>query len=845
MFNNEALDVVIGIVLIYLLYSMLVTLIGEYIATKLGVRARMMRVGIERMLNDGYLVKEAQKKDEELRKSASEEINKGQDNSLKLAEVHKIRVPHKLVSGQSAFSRYFLGESPHFQSSFAGRFYSYPAIKFLSRVQESSNWFSLTKPSYISDDYFADALINMLKDKSSGTTDAQKITYALQYNTQHIQPQTLKVFRGHWENAVGDPANFKINLMKWFNETMDRTTGWYKRKLQLILLLLGLIVATSFNVDTIRIIRILSKDKEARGQLVAIGVQMAKDSIKYKNYQHAASDTSRGHAVLDSGLSHVIKDISSANLILGIGWRLDTLTIADNYELKTKDVSYTTAHKSAGANNQLNMALKRLQLTARNDAGQLRALCQDSTETYLNIIVLSNGGTLPGKNAPVLAVQEDNLAKLKKSIQVQKAVLSLDSLALTAQAATLHLLIKPLLKEDYTAITQIDTAGKDEPVTVSGIRHLDFVEKTGRLFAGIALNFAGLFLTALALSMGSPFWFDLLNKLVSIRSSGPRPEVKELHVASGPKSTDTGGMPIAPGAVDPATQALNDLTAKLSSEHGIVSLGLLRDKRQISVLSTSAEIVSYLSGRYGTTCTLSDGTTFAVVYGVSTSNTYHTASTGSGISNKAHLSAVGTLGGFLKKTGENGDYFISCWHVMKDDNIYHSSVLEHAIVDQTPSITNPSTLGSICDGCLADKIDVGIARWTAPTAAPGNKSESGFQVNKQYRAVTPYDAVVSTPVTIFGAATAKVTKAKVLLDQQNASIPYPDGKEYMLYDVFSLVSPDNTVPTTPGDSGALVLDASGAPLGMIVGGNGSCSYAVKFTNMFDINQPYHGYYFTL
>ena len=53
MFNNEALDVVIGIVLIYLLYSMLVTLVGEYVATKLGMRARILRIAVERMLNDG------------------------------------------------------------------------------------------------------------------------------------------------------------------------------------------------------------------------------------------------------------------------------------------------------------------------------------------------------------------------------------------------------------------------------------------------------------------------------------------------------------------------------------------------------------------------------------------------------------------------------------------------------------------------------------------------------------------------------------------------------------------------------------------------------------------------
>src|ERR1039458_2372589 len=52
MFNNVALDVVIGLVFIYLLYSLLGTLLQEMIATNIGLRARILRKAINRMLND-------------------------------------------------------------------------------------------------------------------------------------------------------------------------------------------------------------------------------------------------------------------------------------------------------------------------------------------------------------------------------------------------------------------------------------------------------------------------------------------------------------------------------------------------------------------------------------------------------------------------------------------------------------------------------------------------------------------------------------------------------------------------------------------------------------------------
>ena len=52
MFNSVALDVVIGLIFIFLLYSLLATVLSEMIATVLGLRARNLKAAISRMLND-------------------------------------------------------------------------------------------------------------------------------------------------------------------------------------------------------------------------------------------------------------------------------------------------------------------------------------------------------------------------------------------------------------------------------------------------------------------------------------------------------------------------------------------------------------------------------------------------------------------------------------------------------------------------------------------------------------------------------------------------------------------------------------------------------------------------
>jgi hypothetical protein len=49
------------------------------------------------------------------------------------------------------------------------------------------------------------------------------------------------------------------------------------------------------------------------------------------------------------------------------------------------------------------------------------------------------------------------------------------------------------------------------------------------LGAVVGSHLLGWLLTAMAVSLGAPFWFDLLNKLVSVRVSGNPPEKKSAR----------------------------------------------------------------------------------------------------------------------------------------------------------------------------------------------------------------------------------------------------------------------------------------------------------------------------
>jgi hypothetical protein len=41
-----------------------------------------------------------------------------------------------------------------------------------------------------------------------------------------------------------------------------------------------------------------------------------------------------------------------------------------------------------------------------------------------------------------------------------------------------------------------------------------------------AQHWLGLIITIIALSLGGPFWFDLLDAIINVRSAGPKPPTK-------------------------------------------------------------------------------------------------------------------------------------------------------------------------------------------------------------------------------------------------------------------------------------------------------------------------------
>lgn len=312
MFNNVVLDVFIGLVFVFLLYSLLATIVQEMIAHAFGMRPRMLLKALMRMLEDG-------------RKT----INKnGQPEESEYTGMGL------MTDTKEAVARYF---KPFEGKSFLKSFYDHPTIKFLGESRSSS------KPSYISAANFSQTLIHLLRgEMTDGGSQMEAIKKFLDNPDLPIPPDTLKHLRLLYTDATGDIDRFKQKLENWFEETMQRASGWYKRQTQWLLFAIGLGIAIIFNVNTISIYRTLAKDKTIRDQIVKLAIEGKEkyapvvDSIRISK-KAANADSSKGKADSTVVISYILsdsvlkntydtlrKDEQEVSGILALGWDNNT-----------------------------------------------------------------------------------------------------------------------------------------------------------------------------------------------------------------------------------------------------------------------------------------------------------------------------------------------------------------------------------------------------------------------------------------------------------------------------------------------------------------------------------------
>jgi len=207
MFGSEMLDVAIGMIFSYLLLSLICSVVNELIERSLKNRAGDLEKGLRELLNDP-------------------------DGSNLVKKVYD----HGMIS-----------------SLFKGT--------YDPKARDKSNL-----PSYIPSRNFALAILGVLVPDSSATDSMASFREAVgKIENAHVKNALSAMLQA----AADDVNKFRENIESWFNSTMDRVSGWYKRRSQLIVFVLGFLAAGAMNVNSVSIANDLWVHKAQRDALVS------------------------------------------------------------------------------------------------------------------------------------------------------------------------------------------------------------------------------------------------------------------------------------------------------------------------------------------------------------------------------------------------------------------------------------------------------------------------------------------------------------------------------------------------------------------------------------------------
>jgi hypothetical protein len=237
MLGLQTLDVIIGLIVVYLLLGLVCTAVNEWLSSMFSFKAKTLWQAVQTMIAKG------------------EKFN-----------------PF------SAFRFLNVNAQTHKDASKVANFYSHPLIDTLSRKNQL--------PSYISAQTFRTVLLDINKVHIPNKDDFEMVKASVAAVGDPKLNAILSTFVNAAEGVEDKVGHFNAQIETWFEECMDRASGWYKRQIQFITVCFAAAMVILFNVDSVKLTRALWTSAPLRESFVAL----SKDMVQYENVDDLAKD---------------------------------------------------------------------------------------------------------------------------------------------------------------------------------------------------------------------------------------------------------------------------------------------------------------------------------------------------------------------------------------------------------------------------------------------------------------------------------------------------------------------------------------------------------------------------
>lgn len=234
MLNSETLEVGIGMVFLFLMMSLICTALQEWLEGIFKWRAMDLERGVRTLLDD-------------------------KDGS----------------------TTSFLYRHPLVYSLFQGRYDPAHLVSSATLSGAGAQHVRLRSrrnlPSYIPSSSFAMAFLDLVgrgpvSDAQGDEQDASHapLTVALlrERAAALSSPHLRRVMLSAIDHCGGNMDKLRTHIQDWFDGTMNRAGGWYKRRTQAVLFMLGILMACTLNVDSLHVMQRLTADKAFRDVVV-------------------------------------------------------------------------------------------------------------------------------------------------------------------------------------------------------------------------------------------------------------------------------------------------------------------------------------------------------------------------------------------------------------------------------------------------------------------------------------------------------------------------------------------------------------------------------------------------
>jgi hypothetical protein len=260
LFNSTILEVIIGLIFVYLLLSIMCTAANEWVAAMTRRRGKTLEKGLAQLLGGQRMtLDETPKPDRPADDANASKVNQ----RTRFQPKYSKRPDDALIRA----------------------FYEHPLISSMMHDKNHANYlsprnFSATLTDIITGAQKSKVAFNDIVDGVNALPDGE------------VKKSLLALLRR--SEADIDKARFAIE--GWFNDAMDRVSGWYKRRTQLWTIIIAAVLTLVANADTIQIGRKLWTDPVLRTAVVEEAKVRAQKprptvSVEYENEDDPTNPT--------------------------------------------------------------------------------------------------------------------------------------------------------------------------------------------------------------------------------------------------------------------------------------------------------------------------------------------------------------------------------------------------------------------------------------------------------------------------------------------------------------------------------------------------------------------------